>query len=623
MSGKKLTKKEKSEVRQIAAATMAGKGKKQRTLAKPKKSSPEQREKSMSGQNITAEQALMMAPGAGQPQTQQAIKNAFANAALAHSMALLNPWDDRYNGAKVPSDTPIDSAIFKTHEVLVVGCPILNEDYTSPPNQNFSGFGAFVIRWDALFRQYQYTAGTDSLGFDNSVADSGLTAISTPGNQAILFTMMSSNADDTVPGPLGPEDHTEFAWLGPMAAADIQLLNSKFRVSSAGCVFTYIGPEVTKSGELALGCVPYDQLESINVDIGGGTTQNYYGISWENFINLKGTVTVPAAKGGHLRYMPLDERAFAWRETVLSFSCPEINGNPPDRMFKTASAWRRNCRNPKFQRKFRKGAAMAGVNAELREDGTIKIGSAATIVRTIGANGKVTSETVIPDAPPPKPTPKKDKKKKVRLGNDIDTTFSVIPWFHGQVGDGEEPNPQPEDCTPDTAKAFIEALLWGGSSLNSFLATGFEPSADSINDLLNLYQDTNWHEGADLGVVMWNNIAPADAILQTGETSVWAGNLFQVDKYVNYECILDLNALTIGNMPPSPGVQGSASASLGIAKAVAPPAAGGSKPPTSDSWLTKIGNYAKGFVDNIPKYVGYGKTALSVAESIADVLAMF
>lgn len=74
MSGKKLTKKEKSEVRQIAAATMAGKSKKQRALAKPKKSSPEQREKSLSNQNITAEQALMMAPGAGQPQTQQAIK---------------------------------------------------------------------------------------------------------------------------------------------------------------------------------------------------------------------------------------------------------------------------------------------------------------------------------------------------------------------------------------------------------------------------------------------------------------------------------------------------------------------------------------------------------------------
>jgi len=129
--------------------------------------------------------------------------------------------------------------------------------------------------------------------------------------------------------------------------------------------------------------------------------------------------------------------------------------------------------------------------------------------------------------------------------------------------------------------------------------------------------DSNWDESEDLMCVMWNGVAPADAILNNNLSAFWAGNLYEVDKYVNYECQLDLNSLTIGNMPPSPGVSGSAGAGLAIAKgAMGGLTATKGAPPSGPSTLAKVGSFVKDVAAKAPgiadKALEYGSIAVDI-----------
>jgi len=578
--------------------------------------------------NIVAAASQAMMPGAGpNPGVKTRGPTSYSSATLAHTMALLNPWDSKYNGAKVPSDCPIDSAVFRTHELIVAGCPPLfpnDAPQYSPPNMGFNGFGGFVMRPNALGRQYQYTAGTDFLGFNNGDGP-GLVAVSESGSgQSLVLNMFSNNTTNTTAVPVAPTDRSGAAWISPMAMSDIQLLGSKYRVTSAGLKATYIGPEITESGQLAMGVVPYDKLftQDIQYDTGADTFP-YTTINWQQFVNFKDVVVVPAASGGHMRYMPLDTRAYEWKETILSFQLPLLDGAVPSAMQTcTTGTLRSMVRRKGFRKEAQALARKRGLELDIRKDGTVSVGTAATITKEIDKNGRVINRRVTigtdgggPKPPPPGPSP------PVELGAPLEE-YLIIPWFHGAIDELQaDGQPQPEDTPAGDAQVFVQAVF--AALASSGLATGgLEPTFDNVNGILNLYQDTNWSEAEDLMVMMWNNVAPADAILNGAAANNWAGNIFQIDKYVNYEVILDLNSLDIGAMPPSAGTIGSSSLSTTLAKAIAPVAGSSPTPPASQSWLDKAGAWLSNAKDKIEPWISAGSKAWTVASTIADVLGM-
>lgn len=561
--------------------------------------------------NPVAENQQAMMPGVGSnPPVREVAPTSYASAVLAHTMSLLNPWDSKYNGAKVPSDCPIDSAIFKTHEIIVCGSPTAAASGFYPPGQTFNGFGGFIMRPGALGRSYQYTSGSDNLGFPTGASGPGLVAISSGNAQSLVLNMMANPSDNTTLAPVLPEQHDLNAWLAPMAMSDIQLLCSKFRTTSAGLRVTYIGPEITESGELAMGTVPYDKFIIQDLEYDSTVTFSFNTIPWQDFVNYKGTVVTRASNGGHMRYLPLDTKAYEWRETVLSFPICVVDAAPP--FLKGAmngSTLRRNVRRRGFNAALQKVGGPLGLNVKVRSNGTVKIAGTAQVIKTVDSTGKTTSKKTV-FVPPEDEEPRK-------LGAVWQPSASV-PWFHGNPGDGTPGLPQPEDCQVDEAKVFIQAIMAGFQASGS----GIAPTPGDINDLLNNFQDQNWSESEDLMVVMWNNIAPATAILEGGDANNWAGALFQIDKYVNYECILDLNALDIGSMPPSPGVMGSSAASTGLAKAIAPVAAPAA-PPKSESFLTKAGNWLSNAKQTLEPWIEAGTKAWQVGSAIADAVGAF
>jgi len=536
---------------------------------------------------------------------------------LAHMMSILNPWDPKYNGAKVPNPAPVDSAIFKTHEIIVAGTPTASENNTA--GMVFTGFGGFVMRPNTLGRQYAYTQGSAYLGWDITDASAGgLVAYSLEGSgQYLIFNMVGQEATQAVPMPNA--DPNQPAWMSPFAMDDIIQLCSKYRVVSAGLVARYIGPAITGSGMIAAGSVPYTQLETVNIDpIGASNPFPYLGLNWTTFVNLKDVVTGPADQGINMIYVPKDARATEWKQTVLSFPLPD-GGELPGLLRASSRAVARARKRGTLHKLVQNSGRMAGVQAELTADGKVKITHGATFTKTIDAEGKVVARRARID---PLGSGQKSTSS-TQLGTVVDNNLFMIPWFHGNENPlaGEAVLLQPEDTEAGLAAVFAQAAfaaynMAGPSATNA-------PSADDVNQLLNIYADSSWSEAEDLMVLMWNGIAPADAVLAAGATSSWAGNLFEIDKYVNYEAILDLNALDIGSMPASPGSFGSPSAGPAISKQIRPTTALVGKPKKSESWLDKAGDWLSNAKDKVEPWISAGSKAIQVATAIADVIGSF
>lgn len=558
-------------------------------------------------------------PKPGNPMLRELSPSLASQNTLAHMMSVLNPWDEKYNGAKVPNPAPVDSAVFKTHEVIVVGTPTVAPAAANTDDMVFTGFGGFVMRPNTLGRQYQYTPGDGFLGWNKlGNGDPGLVAFTlSGGNQTLVFNMIGTQATQTIPMP--NTDLTVPGWLSPYAMEDIIQLCSKYRVVSAGLVCRYIGPPITGSGMLAAGTIPYTQLEVSNIDAtNAGEPFPYTSIDWQSFINLKDVVTCPATKGINMVYVPKDTRAMDWKQTVLTFPLP-VAGALPGQVGLAAHQVKRHKKRGTLHKFVQQQAAKANLKAELQEDGhTVKLSTAATFTKTVDKNGKVIKRRVdIENQSKPAVTPSSPLKNVGVLP--MDNEF-MIPWFHGNENplDGEAVLLQPEDTEAGLAAVFAQAAFGGYGFTNP--GDMDQPLSDDVNNFLNMYADSSWSEAEDIMCIMWNGIAPADAVLAAGATDIWSGNLFEIDKYVNYEAILDLNSLDIGSMPASPGSFGSPSAGPAIAQQVRPTTALVGKPKPSESWIDKAGNWLSNAKDKVEPWISAGSKAIQVATAIADVL---
>ena len=558
-------------------------------------------------------------PKPGNPMFRELAPSLASQNTLAHMMSVLNPWDEKYNGAKVPNPAPVDSAVFKTHEVIVVGCPTVAPAAANTDGMVFTGFGGFIMRPNTLGRQYQYTPGNGFLGWNKEgETNPGLVAY-TPdgGNQTLVLNMIGTQANQTIPMP--NSDLTVPGWLSPYAMEDIIQLCSKYRVVSAGLVCRYIGPPITGSGMLAAGTVPYTQFETQSIDNdGAGTDFPYTTIDWQSFINLKDVVTCPATKGINMVYVPKDTRAMDWKQTVLTFPLP-VSGALPGAVTLAAHQVKRHRKRGTLHKFVKEQASKKGLKAELQEDGhTVKVSTAATFTKTVDKSGKVVKRHVtLENQSKPSATPSSPLSD---VGVLPQPQEFMIPWFHGNENplDMEAVLLQPEDTEAGLAAVLAQAAF-GGYGFSNPPAMD-EPLSDDVNNFLNIYADSSWSEAEDLMVIMWNGIAPADAILAQGATDIWSGNLFEIDKYVNYEAILDLNSLDIGSMPASPGSFGSPSAGPAIAQQVHPTTALVGKPKPSESWIDKAGNWLSNAKDKVEPWISAGSKAIQVATAIADVL---
>jgi hypothetical protein len=333
------------------------------------------------------------------------------------------------------------------------------------------------------------------------------------------------------------------------------------------------------------------------------------GLDWQTFINLKDVVTAPAMQGINMVYVPRDDRAYEWKETVLTFPFPNLDSI--SMLQATSSQVRQAQKRGQLSSLIQLAAKHAGVKAKELGDGKVHISAAVTLTKTLDQNGKVVhKKAAVHDLPGTTTTN--------GYGDVPNPDLTMIPFTYGIGGEGLA---QPED-TPAGLAALFAQSVFGAYGITDPTAQN-EPNLDNINQMLNIYSDSVWSEAEDLMVLMWNGIAPADAVLAAGATSVWAGNLFEIDKYVNYECILDLNALSIGNAPASPGSYGAPSAGPAIAKAIQPSVALVGKPKSSESWLQKAGDWLSSAKDKVAPWIEAGSKAFQVASAIGDVLGAF
>jgi hypothetical protein len=571
-------------------------------------------------------------PSSGTPSMRSVSQDVFAQNAFAHAMSLLNPWSEEWNGAKCPSEVPLDSTVFKTHEILTAGCPpaaAADQFPNQTPNQVFAGFGGFVMRPNALGRQYQYTSGNQYLGW-NVASDftqaPGLVALSgATSDQSLVLNMMGNLNDESFAAPAN--SNTDCAWLAPEGMGDIQNLCSKFRVVSAGLVFRYTGPTISNSGLIAAGVVPYDLLQSIEQEYLPAELDFFTTITWDSFINLKDTVTGPASKGINMVYVPKDDRAYQWKETIMTYMLPYSSATGVPTFNSDGTPKRKKC--PPWlsaggvRKLAKKGRLQAivrafrdnGVDAKFDvQKGTVNLGTAAKITKTIDHTGRTVKKDITfpgrSTSPPPTPT-----------AGPIPQGIDPVDYYMVQAFAGEfipDVLPQPEDSSAGMVKTFIQSLYAGiAVAGNAYNQVG----GSFVDGSIMQFMDCNWDESEDLMVVMWNGIAPADAILNNNISTFWAGNIYEVDKYVNYECQLDLNSLTIGSMPASPGSQGSAGAGLQIAKGVlGSSTAKVGAPMTPQSSMSKIGNFVKDVAAKAPgianKALEYGGIAMDIIGAI-------
>lgn len=566
-------------------------------------------------------------PTSGTPSTRSVSEAVFAQNAFAHAMSILNPWDDKWNGAKCPSAVPVDSTVFKTHEIITAGCPPAAQPDQFPnqtPGQVFAGFGGFIMRPNALGRQYQYTSGNQYLGW-NVASDftlaPGLVALSGPvSDQMLVLNMIGNLNDESFPAPAF--SNTNCAWLAPEAMGDIQNLCSKFRVVSAGLVFRYTGPTITNSGLIAAGVVPYDMLQSQLLEYLGGPLVDYFTtITWDQFINLKDTVTGPASKGINMVYVPKDDRAYQWKETIMTYMLPYSSETGIPTFNEDGTKKRKKCPpwlSASGVRKLHSKGKLQGIIDAFRKEGvdakfdrirgTVTMGQTAKLTKTVDAQGRTIKKDI--SFPGRTPSPPPDPEPAPRGIDAVD--YYMVQAFAGEFI--PDVLPQPEDSSAGTVKTFIQSLYAGiavaGTAYN-------ELSGEFVDGSIMQFMDCNWDESEDLMVVMWNGIAPADAILNDNLSAFWAGNIYEVDKYVNYECQLDLNSLTIGSMPASPGAVGNAGTGLTIAKGVlGSSAVKVGTPMTPQSSMSKIGSFVKDVATKAPaianKALEYGSIAVDI-----------
>jgi hypothetical protein len=522
---------------------------------------------------------------------------------LAWAMSLCHPGDPKYNQAKMPSPIPLKTVIANTAEPLYAGTPSTVSINDGVVPQTLSGFGGFVMRPNTLGRQYGITTGSQILGFDpDGEANPGLVAYcpADSSNQALILNFMDNNE---IPAPV--TDPTQAAWLSPLAMEEIQKLGVAYRVTSAEATATYTGPPISGSGLIASGAVKYDQLQNIECETSTTNTELQVGLEWDYFVGLESVFQGPAMEGCSVKYIPNDTRCMDWKETVMFFQNYNTLHSAAKRTGVSKTAIRSGLKSGKLEKIVKKSADLLRLQKDKKIALTMQKDLKTGVSRATGIN--------FPSTDTPRP-------------RDVSTIFPNMTFF-GASGTDNGFVPQPEDTPAGFARAWIEAL--SGAYALSAPPSPLLPS--DLDDLLSMYSDNSWDGAEDLMVIMWNGVAPASAIAGSNPLeSIFAGNLFEIQKYVNYELVIDLNSLSLGQVIPTGGNQGNPVAAISLAQASVPVASSLAPAPvkssgyqTAATTLNNISGAVKSTTSTVDKVVETGSKAAAIAMDIGEALAAF
>jgi len=526
------------------------------------------------------------------------------NPDIAYAMSLCHPDDPKYNFAKIPSPVPQDTDVINTDEVIICGCPsqVSTEPATVP--MDFNGAGGICMRPNTLGRQYVYTAGSGLLGFDpTGNNDPGLIVYTPDGSGETTF-LIGAMGNENLPMP--NQNPAIAAWCSPEAMQEIQTLCSKYRVTSAKLKATYIGPPITGSGLIAGGTIPFDQLQTINCQtalLPSPDFGNYTGITFSEFLKQRGVVNGPAMKGMEVTYIPRDERATEWKETILSYTdwsfgdmAPPLLKDVPGAHTNSPTNVRQAMKKGVLKSKLKaQRKVLANLKSLVDEKGPVKISGVAQVDQK-GRLRAVPGESVV-----------------TKLGAGPPTSnVAVQRAFFGQGGNMV---PQPEDTPAEEAQTLIGGALMGVAVADNNSTNVTYPM---IDQLLCGYSDNVWDESADLMCILWDGVAPSDA---QAAIPNWAGNLFRVEKYVNYEVVVDSNTVSIGSITGSGSPAGKPAMGIAMAQAVSTPATQSSGQPAST--LTKIKNWISGAWEKAQPWIKAGQEAWQVAQAVGTAIGSF
>jgi hypothetical protein len=526
-----------------------------------------------------------------------------SNPDVAYAMSLCHPDDEKYNHAKIPSPVPQDSDVINTDEVLIAGCPSQISASIGAVPMDFNGAGGIIMRPNTLGRQHVYTSGSQMLGLDptGGQASPGL-AVYSPAGLGDTNFVIPAMGNFGVPMP--NQSCGVPGWQSPIAMQEIQTLCAKYRVVSAKLCAIYIGPPITGSGLIAGGTIPFDQFQSLTCSDSTSTSQVYTGISFSQFLKLRGVINGPAMKGMEVLYIPRDERATEWKETILDYTdFTNANNGPPG--LKTSHT---QFASTKVRQSMKKGELKGQLKQFKKLRKLIKENGPVVVSGTsrLGPDGRYQTTSVqVKSATAPTPGPD-------ALGATINTAIGVSRAFFGQGG---EIVPQPEDGPAQEAQTMIAGTLLGvavnGTDSNN-------PLWAEIDILLSNYSDNVWDESADAMAILWDGVAPSD---QAAQIPNWAGNLFRIEKYVNYEVVVDANTVSIGSIVGSGSPAGASPTGIAMAQAAALKATQTPVPPTST--LTKIKNWMSNAWDKAQPWIKAGQEAWQVASAVGTAIGSF
>lgn len=548
-----------------------------------------------------------------------------------HAMSLLNPDDLQYNWAPAAQAVGAPTIVYNTKEVVLAGCPGVNPA-AGALAQAEMGMGAVVCRPNALFNHWAWTSGADFMGYE----------VGNPLNAPCLAVMNPTEGTDAgesfftlnFSGGLGPNFTADKGtgtpdWYANAKAQVIQENSSLFRCTSASLSAVYIGPTMLGSGQIVAVPVPRDELigfTGTSDQLGG--TFNAPGFSFYQLQNLYNAFVGPAIEGAHIKYLPYDDKAFEMKPTVFQYESftPAVDSLPKEERKRCVSLSPLNGRNAVKEhmkklvsKQLPTPTAKIEFNQEEFENGKkrshLSFEEAGSIDACIDMLDSLrwlleprNRDLILTKRPEAVEKVSTFFKASKHLGAAPAAMFPLLDYFGSSNSIG-----QPCDIAVDALEsASALAATWVGTGLD-----------DDINAYLDTFlqakSNIDWSYSEPLLVIAWQGCTIDTSSMPAGYT----GQMFEVEKWVNYECVANQNTLVAASTGRSANVTVSESAIPAVQMAgLIPPAAGGTIP-KSASWGSKLKSALGKGVTFAGKVAGGLGKAAGVVSTISDILAMF
>lgn len=569
--------------------------------------------------------------GAGRPMAASTTPANIAGEQWNHAMSLLNPDDLQYNWAPAAQAVGAPTIVYNTKEVILAGCPGLNPA-VGALQQAEMGMGAVVCRPNSLFNHWGWTSGEDTMGYqvgDALMAPMVCVMNPTEGTDAgeSFFTLNFS-------GGLGPNYTTTKGtsvpdWYANAKAEVIQENSSLFRCTSASLSAVYIGPTMLGSGQIVAVPVPRDELIGFSgtSDQTGGVF-NAPGFSFYQLQNLYNAFVGPAIEGAHVKYLPYDDKAFEMKPTVFQYEgfTPAVDSLPRAERMRCVSLSPlkgKNAVKTHMQKLVRNNLHATSptieynheefdngkkrVHFSFEEAGSIDacIDFLDSLRWLLDARNR---DALVGRRPEAAEKVNTYLKASHHLSLAPAAMFPLLDFF-GSSGDV----PQPCDIAVDALEsASALAAAWVG--------TGY---ADDINTNLDTFlqakSNIDWSYSEPLLVIAWQGCTIDTSSMPAGYT----GQMFEIEKWVNYECVANQNTLIAASTGRSANVTVSESALPAVQMAGLIPPAGAGAAPKSTSWGSKLKSALGKGVTFAGKVAGGLGKAAGVVSTISDILAMF